>query len=183
MDPTRQRLKTHSRTLDLGGQSYTILSPRPTVEARFATNRFHEAWHVITDVGGAHLLARLCWAMAFQRHPRTITVIDQAFLVPNPFDADPSAPVVIVNSDLGALSRDAVGSLRSALPLAGSSEGTVVLQTRGLDLALEDVEAFATSDDQAAWRDPHQQRRWIEGPTACWSSPRRLRCSAPGGWS
>ena len=89
-DSNRQRLKTHSRTLDLDGLSYTILSPRPAAEARFATNRYHETWHVITDISGAQLLARLCWAMAFQRHARTITVIDQSFLLPNPFDADPS---------------------------------------------------------------------------------------------
>jgi hypothetical protein len=162
MDSHRQRLKTHSRTLDLDGLSYTILSPRPTVEARFATNQNHATWHVITDPNGAQLLARLCWAMAFQRHARTIAVIDQSFLVPDPFEGDPSLPVVIVNSDLGPLRRGAVTALRHALPLTGPSNGTVVLQTRGLDVALADVDAFAVSDDQSPWRDPQQRPRWIE---------------------
>ena len=69
---------------------------------------------------------------------------------------------MIVNSDLGPLSHDAVAVLRRALPLAGPSNGTVVLNTRGLDLALSDVDAFAAGDDQAPWRDPHR-KRLIEG--------------------
>ena len=39
----------------------------------------------------------------------------------------------------------------------------MVLQTRGLDIALNDPKEFARSDDQAGWRDAHHQRRWIDG--------------------
>ena len=163
MEPMHSRLKTHRRTLVLGGYKYTVLSPRPGVEARFATNRYHETWHIVTDTAGAHLLARLCWAMAFQRHPRTVIVIDPPLLVPNPYDGDPPLPIVIVNNDLGPFDREAAASLRSALPFRTASEGTVVLQTRGLDVALKDPKAFAWSDDQAGWRDAHQKRRWIDG--------------------
>jgi hypothetical protein len=147
----------------LGGSRYAVLSPRPSVEARFATNRYHDTWHIVTDVSGAHLLARLCWAMAFQRHPGTVLVIDPPLLVPNPFDGDPPAPIVIVNNDLGPFDREAAASLRAALPFRSPSEGTVVLQTRGLDIALSDLKEFERREDQARWRDLHQKRRWIDG--------------------
>jgi hypothetical protein len=163
MYPQSNRLKVHRRVLVLDGSQYTILSPRPRTETRFATNRFHDTWHVLTDLEGAHLLARLCWAMAYQRHDRTVVVIDQRFMVSNPFDADPSSQIVIVTTDLGPFPRDGASSLRQALPFRIPSSGTVVLQTRGLDLALENPGAFAQAPGQARWSDPHRKRRWIEG--------------------
>jgi hypothetical protein len=185
------RLKVHRRTVFLGGARHTLLSPRPSTPERFATNRFHEAWHVLTDVTGAHLLARLCWAMAYQKHDRTLLVIDPALMVPNPSDADPSSPLVIVNSDLGPLGPDVATDLRGALPFQAPSEGTVVLQTRGLDLALEDPKAFAKRDDQASWRDQHQRRHWLaggDGLVVLAAPPPVLRAwgvalSDPGSWS
>jgi hypothetical protein len=175
----------------LGGSKYAVLSPRPSAEARFATNRHHDTWHIVTDVAGAHLLARLCWAMAFQRHPGTVIAIDPLLMVPNPYDADPSAPIVIVNNDLGSFDRKAAASLRAALPFRSPSEGTVVLQTRGLDVALTDPKRFERSDDQARWRDAHQKRRWIDGAaglTVIAAPPPVLRkwgvdLSALGSWS
>jgi hypothetical protein len=44
------RRKEHRRSVWL---EYTILSPRPAAEARFATNYFNETWHVITSKQGA----------------------------------------------------------------------------------------------------------------------------------
>lgn len=163
MEPSQSRLKTHRRTLVLGGSNSAVLSPRPSEAARFAVNRYHDTWHIVTDTAGALLLARLCWAMAFQRHDQTVVVIDPPLLVPNPFDGDPPMPIVIVNNDLGPFDQEAAASLRAALPFRAPSEGTVVLQTRGLDIALKDPDEFAQSDDQAAWRDAHQKRRWMDG--------------------
>jgi hypothetical protein len=162
------RLKVHRRSVRLAGLDYTILSPRPSETARFATNLFHETWHVMSDREGAQLLARLCWAMAFQKRERTALVIDSSLLVPSPFDGDPSSPIVIVNSDLGPFGRDAVTDLRTKLPWQFASLGTVVLQTRGLDLALKDTKTFHERDDQAQWRDEHQKRRWIDGSNGLW---------------
>jgi hypothetical protein len=162
MSPAQEHLKVHRRTLRLDGLDYTILSPRPSSEARFATNRFHETWHVLSDAEGARLFARLCWAMAFQRRSHTVMVIDAPLVVPNPFDADPSSPIAIVNSDLGPFGRDAAAALRASLPFRVASSGTVALQTRGLDVALEDPKAFAQRDDQAHWR-THRTRRWFDG--------------------
>jgi hypothetical protein len=160
---TAERLKVHRRSLRLGELEYTILSPRPNVGVRFATNRFHDMWHVVSDIAGARLLARLFWAMAFQQRPRTIVLIDKPLLIPNPFDGDPSAPIIIGNNDLGPLGREIVNALRAKLPLGMPSMGTVILQTRGLDAALHDQDAFRRRDDQASWRDQHRQRRWIDG--------------------
>jgi hypothetical protein len=163
MESMQSRLKVHRRTLVLGGSTYAVLSPRPNVEARFATNQSHDTWHIVTDVSGAHLLATLCWAMAFQRHARTVLVIDPPLLVPNPFDGDPPAPIVIVNDDLGPFDHEAAASLRAALPFRSPSEGTVVLQTRGLHIALSDLKEFERREDQAQLRNAHQKRRWIDG--------------------
>jgi hypothetical protein len=127
---------------------------------QLATNRFHETWHVVTDIAGARYLARICWAMAYQRVPGTVFVFDSPHLVPNPFDADPSSPLVIHNADLGSLSRREADDLRDALPFRGASEGTVTLQTHGLDAAATDRDAFF-EDDPLQWN-KHQQRSWIE---------------------
>jgi hypothetical protein len=162
MSPAQEHLKVHRRTLRLDGLDYTILTPRPSSEARFATNRFHETWHVLSDAEGARLFARLCWAMAFQRRRHTVMVIDAPLVVSNPFDADPSSPIAIVNSDLGPFGRGAAAALRSSLPFRLASSGTVALQTRGLDVALEDPKAFARRDDQAHWH-THRTRRWFDG--------------------
>jgi hypothetical protein len=157
------RLKVHRRSIRLDRSEYTVLSPRPSEEARFATNYFHETWHVITSRGGAALLARLCWAMAFQRRERTIILIDEPLIVPCPFDADLSSPIVIVNNDLGAFSRAAVKDLRGQLPLSTASDGTVVLQTRGLDQALENTTEFHDRNQEGQLQNEHQKRRWIDG--------------------
>ena len=157
------RLKVHRRSVRLDRLEYTILSPRPTEDARFATNSLHQTWHVITSEGGAALLARLCWAMAFQRRERTIVLIDSPLFVPTPFDADQSSPIVVVNTDLGGFSRSAVEDLRAQLPLSAASDGTVVLQTRGLDQALENTTEFRNRNQEAQLQNEHQKRRWIDG--------------------
>jgi hypothetical protein len=153
-DPTR--LKVHRRTLGLDHRRSTVLALRPATEERFATNRFHQMWHVLSDVAGAHLLGRLCWAMAHERRPGTFAVIDPRFLVPNPFDADPSSPIVVVNNDLGPFSRPMAAALWHRLPFTTPSEGTVVLRTPGLDGALA-----AGQRPPREWN-RHQQRHWIE---------------------
>jgi hypothetical protein len=149
-------LKVHRRTLSLDRRSCTALALRPATEERFATNRYHQTWHVLSDVAGARLLGRLCWAMAHERRPGTFVVIDPRFLVPNPFDADPSSPIVIVNNDLGPFSRAMATALRHRLPFTTASEGTVVLRTPGLD------EALAAGRRPPPEWNRHQQRRWIE---------------------
>jgi hypothetical protein len=162
MGSHQERLKVHRRSLRLDGDLYTVLSPRPSTTARFATSGRQGRWHVLTDADGAQLLARLCWAMAYQRQARTMTLIDPAFLVPDPLAAVPSAPIVIVNRDLGPLSPGAAAALRPQLPFEMPSAGTVALQTRGLDLALADPVAFGQRDDQVG-PTGDQWQQWVEG--------------------
>jgi hypothetical protein len=142
------RLKVHRRSVRLDRLDYTILSPRPSEEVRFATDYFHETWHVITSERGAALLARLCWAMAFQRRERTV---------------DLSSPIVVVNNDLGSFSRAAARDLRAQVPLSTAPDGTVVLQTRGLDQALENIIGFRDRNQGSQVQQQHRERRWIDG--------------------
>ena len=158
MTASGARTKVHRRAVVLDGTQYTVLTPRPGTTERFATNRYHGTWHILSDVGGARLLGRLMWAMAFQRHADTILLLDGPLLVENPFDADPSSPIVIVNTALGVLRQGAVGALQAQLPLRGSPDGTVVLQTPGLDLALTDD---ARGKGQQAWWRARADRRRI----------------------
>jgi hypothetical protein len=153
-------LKLHRRTLVLDGRAFTVLTPRPSQPERFATNSFHGTWHVLTDPAGALLLARLMWAMAFQRKPRTVLLVDGPMLVTNPFDADPSSPILLVNSDLGGPSRAGLDALEALLPLRTPSEGTVKLRIDGLARALK-------GDRPSRWdrdvgRPAHQRRNWID---------------------
>ncbi len=154
--------KVHRRTVRLDGTPRTVLSPRPSCPYRFATNRFHETWHVISDPEGAEALSRWMWAMAYQRRD-ALFVVDERFMVPNPFDADDSFPIVIVNSDVAGLDRAEEKDLQAAMPWRSPSEGTVTLQTGRLDDMLADPRGFNDRERTAEHRwNPHQQRRWID---------------------
>jgi hypothetical protein len=162
-EPGTPRLKVHRRSIRLDGQYHTVLSPRPGVGCSFATNRFHETWHVLAGGEGVRLLARLCWALAYQRRQSTLALIDPSLLVPNPFDADPSSPIAILNNDLGSLRRSAADDLHGELPFRTAPAGTVTLNTRGLDEALRDMRAFRSSEESSGYSwNVHQQRRWID---------------------
>jgi len=156
-------IKLHRRVVRLDDANWTVLSLRPGDPGAFATNRFHETWHILGGPGEAEMLARMFWALAFQRHERTLILIDAPFLVPNPNDSDPSSPVLLVNSDLGTPRRHALDELRGQLPLTSPSLGTVKLRTVGLDRALEDPRAYEDRPEQRAARfDPHQWREWMD---------------------
>ncbi|MGW5570841.1 hypothetical protein ACWEVD_06520 [Nocardia thailandica] len=84
---------------------------------------------------GAALLARLLWGLAYQSRPGTLLLLDPGHLAPNPFDAAPSDPVVVVPSDHTVFSRAAAVELRRRLRGAPPSDGTVRWQVFGLDAA------------------------------------------------
>ncbi|MEV2220850.1 hypothetical protein AB0E01_13320 [Nocardia vinacea] len=139
---TDDMAKLHRRTMVLDGRVYTVLSLRPGSDFRFATNHFHETWHVLSDWRGARMLARLLWGLAYQRRPGTLVVIDPAHLDPNPFDAAPSDPIVLVPADLTVLTRAAAVALRRQLPFRDRSQGTVRWQTFGLDAAVAQLQEW-----------------------------------------
>ncbi|MGZ6996010.1 MAG: hypothetical protein ACXVIM_12425 [Acidimicrobiia bacterium] len=157
------KLKLHRRSLDLAGERFTVLALRPTTADRYATTEFHETWHILCDTEGAELLGRLAWAMAFQSRTHTFLLVDLPLITPDPFDTSPSSPILIVNSDLGPPTPDAIEALRSKLPLAEPSEGSVRLMTAGFDRALADTDRFWTQErkDDPAFT-AHQHARWVE---------------------
>jgi hypothetical protein len=157
------KLKLHRRSLDLGSERYTVLSARPTTAARFATTTYHQSSYVLCDAGGADLLGRLSWAMAFQTRPHTLLLIDLPLIAADPFDTSPPSPIVIVNSDVDAPGAATIEALVAQLPLTDASQGSVRLTTAGFDRAVADVDRFWTQERDG---DPelaaHQHARWVE---------------------
>jgi hypothetical protein len=155
---TGDGMKLHRRRMRLDGRDHTVVTLRPGTDARFSTNHYHGAWHVLSDWHGARVLARLFWGLAYQRVPRTLVVIDPPFLDPDPFDARPSAPIALVPTPLTALPERAARDLRRQLPLRGPGEGTVRWNTRGLAGAVAELRA-ARELPPGARPDP-----WRPGP-------------------
>lgn len=143
-------LKLHRRRLRADGRDYSVITLRPGTRAHFSTNRFHETWHILSDVHGARLLGRLLWGLAFQRLPGTVIVIDRPHLDPNPFDAEPADPIVLVPAHLTTLTAQAIRGLRRHV--AEPSQGTVRWHTWGLDAELARMRERA--------RECREFRRW-----------------------
>ena len=81
------RLKVHRRTLMLDGERFTALSPDLRARPGSRRTATTTTWHIACGVESARFLARVMWAMAYQHGSPTIVVVDDPFLVPNPFDA------------------------------------------------------------------------------------------------
>lgn len=167
MEPST-RLKVHRHAVVLAGREATVLRLRPSGNERFATNYFHDTWHVLSDPDGARLLGQLCWALSYQRQPGTIVVLHEPELVRNPFDAGPSNTVVVYNSMLAPFKADMATALRAILRRRRVSDGTVVMRTPGLAAALADPTAFWQLEEQAYWRTRQQRSRtWIDRINGC----------------
>ncbi|MEM9135442.1 MAG: hypothetical protein AAGA59_05020 [Actinomycetota bacterium] len=150
---TRQpKLSRFTATLD--GSSYVVLLSRPSSPSRFATNNYHDTWHIMSDGAGAAYLARVLWWLSYHRAENSVVVIDEPLLVPNPFDADPSSPIALFNADTTHLGRRATDGLRTVLRRKPRSEGTVRLSTAGLSRILDGgpVDALADRWDVAPQR-------------------------------
>jgi hypothetical protein len=146
-------MKLHRCRLRLHGRWYTVVTLRPGTEARFSTNFYHDTWHILSDWHGARLLGRLLWGLAYQRVAGTLVLIDQPFLDPNPFDAEPADPIALVPAHLTTLTSRAARELRHRLPCTGTGDGTVRWHTYGLDGA---IAARRANHDRpvGAWRAP-----------------------------
>ncbi|RMI32214.1 hypothetical protein [Nocardia stercoris] len=128
--------------MTLDRRACTVLTLRPGDDIRFATNRFHDTWHILSDLRGARALGRLLWGLAFQSRPGTLLVIDRSHLDTDPFDGGAADPIVLVPSDVTVLTRQAAADLARRLPLRIPSEGTVRWQTHGLDKATTERRAW-----------------------------------------
>ena len=132
----RRGLEVHLRVVVIAGTTYRAVSPRPATRARFSTNYFHDTWHVVTGCGGAAVLGRLLWGLAFQRRPGTLIVIDGPHLVTTPFEGDRPDPIVIVPAGLTGFDADHLRALRRRLR-AGVPPTTIRWQTFGLPAGLD----------------------------------------------
>ena len=78
---TAQRaLKMHLHLLRTARAEYRVLTLRPGIDVQFASNYYHSTWHFLTDHIGASVLARLWWALSFDRNSNVLIVIDGATL-------------------------------------------------------------------------------------------------------
>jgi hypothetical protein len=143
LSPSRQRrpgpnrLKLHLRQLTIGATTYRLITLRPATAVSFSTNLYHDTWHILSDLRGARLLARLLWGLAYQREPGTMVLIHARHLRPTPFDADPSDPILLIPAHLTGLDAKAFRQLKSRLGRLGPPQQTIRWQTFGIDAALE----------------------------------------------
>lgn len=129
------RVKLHRRVVRANGRDYTVISPRPGTDVRFATNFYHQTWHILSDARGARLLGRLLWGLAYARVPGTVVLIDEPFVTTEPFEGTRADPILLVPAHLTPLTDRSAADLRRALPHA-RAEGTVRWRTHGLDAAV-----------------------------------------------
>jgi len=150
--------KVHRRNVHLGSRAFSVLSLRPGTRHKFAMNHFHETWHVLCNAGSAHYLARLLWALSFQKKSDTMLVVEGDSLVPNPFDGEESPAFVFLNQATTALNRKQSNELARHLPLHGGhrsrpSDGTVVMNSQSRPQGL------ATAPE--SWRDAEGGDVWV----------------------
>jgi hypothetical protein len=134
--PDAARMKVHLRLLRLAGRTYRVVTLRTSERARYSTNYFHDTWHVVSDMGGAGVLARLLWGLAFQKQAGTLVLLSEPHLVPTPFDGARSEPVVVIPSGLTPTCEDALRELKSRLGRLGPPTQTIRWHTFGLDREL-----------------------------------------------
>lgn len=166
-------LKLHLRTLEIHRRTLRVVTLRPQIGARFSTNYFHDTWHILAGSDGAALLGRLLWGLAFQRHAGTLILIDAPHLVPTPFEADPSAPILIIPDGLTSVDDDVLRALKLRLRRAPPAPTTIRWHTFGMPEALE-------RDDPRHWRwrihernDPkwHRERMSRRAGFVCYTAP------------
>ncbi|MGX1808991.1 TfoX/Sxy family DNA transformation protein [Nocardia sp. NPDC055321] len=91
---------------------------------------------MLSDDHGAQMLSRLLWGLSYQARPGTVVLIDRRFLTPNPFDADPADPIVLVPGWCTRFDDHAARQVRGRSPQR-HPDGTVRWHTFGLDRALD----------------------------------------------
>ncbi len=145
----RDVLKVHRRAVRVGQRVFQVLSLRPATRVRFSSNFFHDTHHILTGTAGVRVLSQVFWALAFQRVPHTIFLIDGEHLEPTPFEADPALPIAIVPEALTHVDGPTLRQLRARMPLR--SDGTV-------RLTCFDLAARAEARDWRTWRQLAAQR-------------------------
>ena len=170
-------LKLHLRLFKGPRHTTRVLTLRPSCGARFSNNYYHDTWHLLSDLGGAVILARLLWGLSYQRQAGTIILVDSAHLMPTPFEADPALPFLfsVVDSPAAAsLDEEHLAALRRWLRKPGPPATTVKLQTFGMAAALErdacETTRYHLNDDewQPLWAKERMSKR---AGLLCYSAP------------
>ncbi len=140
----KDRMKLHLRLYKIGPRTLRVLTPRPGTPVAFSNNYFHDTWHILTGRRGSRFLARMLWALSYQKKPGTVFLIDRPFLVSNPFEAERPAPIILCNSDLGRPHRKELEQLKQVIARSRKRppDGTVRLFSQGLDLIRENGDDF-----------------------------------------
>jgi hypothetical protein len=141
--PHQQGLKVHLREVNVGSYTYRVITLRPSTTARFSTNYYHDTWHLLSDGEGALVLSRLLWGLAFQRLPGTVVLIDSAHLLPTPFEADPSQPILLMPAELTAFDPKQLRALHKQLHKPGQGR-TIRWHTFEMPLALAEERHAST---------------------------------------
>ncbi len=173
------RVKLNMRIIRIGGYTYRILTLRPATKVAFSTNFFHQTWHIVSSQGGARLLARLFWGLSYARVPGTVIMIHGEHILPTPFEAERSDPVLLAPDGLTRLNEDDLRILRGRLARLEPPTGTVRLHTFGLDRALREAQdAPRQAEHEGEWLQRKANRRvWRQermrrlGGFICYSAP------------
>lgn len=161
-------LKLHLRVVSAGRATFRVVTLRPATQARFSTNWFHQTWHMLTDRAGAFVLARLLWALSFQRERGTVVMLDRAHLVPTPFEADPPQPILLVPSWLTRADGESLRALRFQLRKPWPSK-TVRFQTFGI-AGDQPIDARHRNDPRRR-RDEAAEHVDERAGFICWTAP------------
>ena len=145
-------MKLHLRVRRFAGVELRLLTLRPGLRVHLSTNRFHGTWHLLGDGRTARLLGHLMYGLAYQRQPGTAILLHGGHLLPNPFDAARSDPVLLVPDWLTFPTLRSLKALRRSLWDLGRPDTTVRWRTFGL--ASEASEA----DERPRWRRERMER-------------------------
>jgi hypothetical protein len=176
------RAKMHLRLVRVGGYVFRVVTPRPAARFAFSTNFFHETWHIVTSQRGASALARLLWGLSYERHPGTVLLIHGDHLLPTPFEAERSDPILLVPAVLTRLNTAKLRTLKGRLNRLGSPTKTIRWHSFGLDVALQDRsergnthrrseaegEELSRKRSRCIWK---QERMVRIGGFVCYSAP------------
>ncbi len=136
----------HLRVVSAHRKELRVITLRAETKVSFSTNHFHDTWHILTDEEGARMLARLLWALSFQRVPGTCVLITGAHLAPTPFEADPPLPILLVQNGLAHADRELFGALKRRL--RGAPDTTIRLHTFGMPEQLRERERAGRPSDR-----------------------------------
>jgi hypothetical protein len=114
---------------------YDVLTLRAGMRVTFASNYFHNTWHILAGCVGATALARLLWAVSFDRRENVVVLLDGEHIVQNPFDGMRTRPILLCDSERTFVDDSVVSAILVMRAQNKPSEKTVGLQSQGLAYA------------------------------------------------